>query len=83
MPSAREILPDPFTGYLFRLSLGNILIAGFSECSGLELETSVFEYQEGGLNTHKLKFPDIAGVKNLVLKRGVIHGRHRPLRAGA
>ena len=62
---------DPFTGYLFRLNLGQIVIAGFSECSGLELETGVFEYQEGGLNTHKLKFPDLAGVKNLVLKRGI------------
>ncbi len=62
---------DPFVGYLFRLTLGNIEIAGFSECSGLELETGVFEYQEGGLNTHKLKFPDLAGVKNLVLKRGI------------
>ena len=62
---------DPFIGYLFRLTLGNIEIAGFSECSGLELETGVFEYQEGGLNTHKLKFPDLAGVKNLVLKRGI------------
>ena len=64
-------MTDPFAGYLFRLTLGNIVIAGFSECSGLELETGVFEYQEGGRNTHKLKFPDLASVKNLVLKRGI------------
>ncbi len=62
---------DPFAGFAFRLSLGNVEIAGFSECTGLEMETRVFEYQEGGVNSHLLKFPDQTQMRNLVLKRGV------------
>lgn len=62
---------DPLAGFAFRLTLGNIEIAGFSECTGLEMETRVFEYQEGGVNSHLLKFPDQTQVGNLVLKRGV------------
>lgn len=62
---------DPFGGFLFRLTLGNIEIAGFSECTGLERETKVFEYAEGGVNSHSLKFPERGSVSNLVLKRGL------------
>lgn len=62
---------DPLAGFSFRLSLGNVEIAGFSECTGLEMETRVFEYQEGGVNSHLLKFPDQTQMSNLVLKRGV------------
>ncbi len=62
---------DPLAAFRFRLSLGDIEIAGFTECTGLEMETKVFEYKEGGLNTHTLKFPERAELKNLVLKRGL------------
>ncbi len=62
---------DPFAGYRFRLSLGDVQIAGFAECTGLEMETKVFEYKEGGVNSHLLKFPEQGTVSNLVLKRGV------------
>jgi phage tail-like protein len=62
---------DPLAGFAFRLTLGNVEIAGFSECTGLEMETRAFEYQEGGVNSHLLKFPEQTRVSNLVLKRGV------------
>lgn len=62
---------DPFTGFQFRLNLSNIQVAGFAECIGLEIETKVFEYKEGGRNTHLLKFPEQTEVKNIVLKRGL------------
>lgn len=62
---------DPFIGFLFRLNLGNIEIAGFSECTGIEIETKIFEYKEGGRNNHSLKFPEQSEVKNIVLKRGL------------
>jgi phage tail-like protein len=62
---------DPFSGFRFDLELGHVKIAGFTECTGLELETKVFEYKEGGRNTHTLKFPEQAEVKNIVLKRGL------------
>lgn len=62
---------DPFCAFRFRLSLGNIEVAGFSECTGLELETRVFEYREGGRNGSSLKFPEATAAKNVVLKQGI------------
>ncbi len=62
---------DPFAGYLFRLSLGDVEIAGFSDCTGLEMATGVFEYKEGGVNSHSLKFPEQGALNNLVLRRGL------------
>ena len=62
---------DPFAAFHFELELGHVKIGGFSECTGLELETKVFEYREGGRNSHALKFPEQTETKNLVLKRGI------------
>lgn len=62
---------DPYTGFQFRLNLSNVQIAGFAECTGLEMETKQFEYKEGGRNTHVLKFPEQTQQKNVVLKRGL------------
>ncbi len=62
---------DPFGAYRFRLNMGNIEVAGFSECTGLEMETKIFEYREGGRNATSLKFPESTSAKNVVLKQGV------------
>jgi phage tail-like protein len=53
------------------LELGDVEVAGFAECSGLQIETKVFEYQEGGNNATSLKFPERATFSNITLKRGV------------
>ncbi len=73
------------------LELGFIQVAGFSECTGLVLETKVFEYREGGRNSHSLKFPEVGVVGNITLKRGVSSGAnsdalfrwHRDVMTGA
>lgn len=65
---------DPFGGYRFRLELGSLQAAGFTECSGLQVEAKVFEYKEGGRNSHSLKFPESGDVGNVTLKRGVTIG---------
>jgi len=64
----------PLTGFRFSLELGAIQAAGFSECSGLQLETKVYEYKEGGRNSHSLKFPETGSVGNITLKRGITTG---------
>jgi phage tail-like protein len=68
----REI--DPIGAYRFILELGFLEVAGFSECTGLLLETSVFEYAEGGRNSHMLQFPERGAVGNITLKRGIVSG---------
>ena len=62
---------DPYVGFRFRISLGHIEIVGAAKCTGLESEVKVFEYPEGGLNTHLLKFPERCSLKNITIKRGL------------
>lgn len=62
---------DPYTNFRFRLELNNIQVAGFAECTGLQMETKVFEYKEGGRNETALKFPETSTYGNITLKRGV------------
>ena len=45
--------------------------AVFTELSGLNLETEVFEYHEGGRNDHPHRLPGRSKIGNLVLKRGL------------
>ena len=65
---------DPILGYRFVLELGFVQVAGFSECTGLALETKITEYHEGGRNTGPLKFPELGSVGNVTLKRGIVPG---------
>ena len=65
---------DPFPSFRFVLELGALQVAGFRECTGLQLETKTFEYPEGGRNTSPLKFPERGAVSNITLKRGMIAG---------
>jgi phage tail-like protein len=67
---------DPILNYRFLLELGFVQVAGFSECTGLVLESKIFEYKEGGRNSSPLKFPDFGAVSNITLKRGIVSGPH-------
>lgn len=48
---------DPFLAFRFEVRLDDLSVAGFSECSGLQLEIEPQDYLEGGLNTFVRKFP--------------------------
>ena len=61
---------DPFATFKFHVEIGDIKEAAFSDCSGLEMATDVFEYQEGGLNEYSHKFPGRIKLSNVTLKRG-------------
>ena len=45
-------------------------MAGFSELSGLQTHTDVFEYQEGGLNSYTHRLPGRTSYGNITLKWG-------------
>jgi phage tail-like protein len=61
---------DPFATFKFHVEVGNITEAAFTECSGLEMSTEVYEYAEGGLNEYVHKFPGRTKISNVTLKRG-------------
>lgn len=63
---------DPFLAFRFEVRIGSFPVAGFSDCTGLQSETEVQDYSEGGVNTHLLKFPTRTKQANLVLKRGIV-----------
>lgn len=46
---------------------------GFQECTGLDIEMDVSEYQEGGRNNAVVQRPGRAKYARLVLKRGMLH----------
>ena len=63
---------DPFLAFRFEVRIGAFPVAGFSDCTGVQLETEVQDYSEGGDNTRLLKFPTRTKQANLVLKRGIV-----------
>lgn len=50
----------------------NYLVAGFSECSGIDASIEVMDYKEGGVNDYVHKFATRTSYSNLTLKHGVI-----------
>jgi len=61
---------EPFPTFKFHVQIGDITEAAFSDCSGLEMSTEVFTYQEGGLNEYAHQFPGRTKYSNVTLKRG-------------
>jgi phage tail-like protein len=70
MVTSTARIVDPFAAFKFTVQIDGILEAAFTECSGLEISTDVFEYQEGGLNEFIHKLPGRIKLSNITLKRG-------------
>ncbi|WP_447602806.1 phage tail protein [Nitrospira sp. Nam80] len=77
---------DPFPAFRFTITFDDLPPGGFSECSGIQMETEVQEYAEGGVNTHMLKFATRSKQSNLTLKRGIVNKHlwdwHHDIRIG-
>ena len=63
---------DPHPVFNFLVEIQGVVAGGFSEVTGLQIETEIKEYREGGLNWYKHR---LAGPthypSNLILKRGM------------
>jgi phage tail-like protein len=57
--------------FRFRLEIQSIVVAEFSEVSGIQTETEVEPYEEGGVNDFVHQLPKRTKYQNLVLKRGI------------
>ncbi len=78
---------DPVMGYNFLVSLldtssalalgalksaiNDVVVGGFTECSGLEMSLDVEEYREGGRNSEALQFPTRVKWSKITLKKGL------------
>ena len=63
---------DPYMAFVFLIEIEGLLVGGFSEVNGLQIETVIETYREGGLNEyeHKLAGPT-RYPSNLILKHGL------------
>lgn len=60
-----------YSTYRFMVEIKGVTEASFSECSGLQVETEIFEWQEGGRNEFTHRLPGRSKFSNLTLKRGI------------
>ena len=64
---------DPYRAFNFLIEIEGLVVGGFSEVSGLQVETEVKAYREGGRNEYLHKFAGPTRYpSNLVLKRGLV-----------
>lgn len=62
---------DPYLSNRFQVEIDGVVEAGFSECSGLSVETETEDRREGGLNQFVYRLPKGCKHVNVVLKRGL------------
>ncbi|MEM9218147.1 MAG: phage tail protein [Cyanobacteria bacterium P01_F01_bin.150] len=62
---------DPYQVSHFMVEIEGILAGSFSECSGLQIETTFEEYQEGGVNDYIHRFAGTTKSPPLILKHGI------------
>jgi phage tail-like protein len=78
---------DPLRNFRFRLEIGGITEAHFSEVTGFDITSDVIDYREGDEATHVRKLPGLTKYGNVTLKRGVtdsmdIYNWHKDIVAG-
>lgn len=62
---------DPLMSFRFKVEIGGILIAHASEVTGLQIETEIESYEEGGVNDYVHQLPKRTKYQHIVLKRGI------------
>lgn len=65
------IKPYPYTSFRFRVEIGGITVAQVSEVTGLQFETEVEPYEEGGVNDFVHQLPIRTKYQHITLKRGI------------
>lgn len=74
---ARGSLEDPLKDFRYRVKVDNFVRAGFTEVTGLDRETEVVKYREGGFNETPQNSAGLTTFPILTLKRGLIVGSSR------
>lgn len=66
---------DPVLAFKFWIELESIIVAEFTECSGLSIEREVETVKEGGVNDRLHVLPGRSKYSNITLKHGIIHSK--------
>ena len=62
---------DPFSAFNFRVEIHGLVVGGFTEVSGLDIDVSVEKVTEGGVNDIEFKIPTRTTYSPIILKRGI------------
>jgi phage tail-like protein len=62
---------EVFSPYYFTVEIDGIQADRFFSCEGLEVETNMYEVEEGGFNTSTHKHIGRTRYSNLILKKGI------------
>jgi phage tail-like protein len=62
---------DPYLSHRYLVEIDGLVVAGFSEVSGLQIQMDPEEYREGGLNHYSHRLPTRFDHSNVVLERGL------------
>ncbi len=62
---------NPYLSFRFRVEIGKIGVAQVSEVTGLQFETEVETYEEGGVNDYVHQLPKKTKYPRIILKRGI------------
>jgi phage tail-like protein len=65
---------DPYLGCRFLVEIEGLVVGGFSELTGLQVEVGTEDYEEGGVNDYIHKLPKGTRHPNLILKHGMTDG---------
>jgi phage tail-like protein len=64
---------DPYLSFRFAVEIDGLVVGGFSEVGGLNLEVEVHKFREGGFNEFERQLPGPAKhPTQLTLKRGMV-----------
>ena len=66
---------DPYLDFRFYVEIEGIIVAGFSDVSGLDIEVETEEYQEGGRNDYTHELPGRASHAHVELQTGLTDSR--------
>ena len=61
--------------FRYYVEMQGVVVAGFTECSGLSLEREVVPYKEGGVNDFVHQLPGRVTQSKITLKRGITYSQ--------
>jgi phage tail-like protein len=64
--------PDPYRNFRFRIEVEGTQLGGFQSVGGLERDTKIEPYHEGGINDYEHQLVIQTTYPPLVLKRGLV-----------
>jgi phage tail-like protein len=62
---------DPYRAFRFLVEIHGLRVGGFQSVSGLERDTKIETYREGGVNDHEVQHAGVTTYPPLRLKRGL------------